>query len=391
MTNPDPVYGLVCAGGGAHGAYQVGVLKFVHEHFCNGDASPFRIFSGTSAGSLNTCFYASRSFDARIARVELESLWMGFHVPGYHGNMLVNAVKSFLKEWMKPRKHRKPCWSLLDPGPLTDIVRRGFVRESFERSLAKGTTLCLVVSATELRSSRLVYFLEGANAVSWSTVIALAIATRLDVRHVVASSSVPFAFPPVKIGDHYYSDGGVANKAPFGPAINMGATRILSLATDQSLPDELPRYPPDFKPCLAETVRMLGDQLSHDYATNQAAWIELVNYFCEQLPPDQFARTVGHMMSDKVVSLSNYRPVEIKLFAPSRRIQHTDIFDPEVFDQDLKDTSTVLRFHKTFIGNMIGFGYEDAAARRDELAEFFDPSRPQRPSVYSETVTAPKQ
>ena len=148
MTDPNPIYGLVCAGGGAHGAYQVGVLKYLHEHFCNGDASPFRVFSGTSAGSLNTCFFASRSFDARVARLELEKLWMGFHVPEYHGNIVINALKSFLKDRTKRRKHRKPCWSLLDPEPLVKIVGRGFVRASFERSLAEGTTL-ITVAATD--------------------------------------------------------------------------------------------------------------------------------------------------------------------------------------------------------------------------------------------------
>ena len=92
-------------------------------------------------------------------------------------------------------------------------------------------------------------------------------------------------------------------------------------------------------------------------------------------------------MSDREISLSNYRPVEIKLFAPSRRISHTSIFSPELFDQGLKDTGTTLRFHKEFVGKLIGFGYEDAAARHDEFAEFFDPSRPQRPSVFSEPDT----
>ena len=68
MTDPNPMYGLVCAGGGAHGAYQVGVLKYLHEHFCNGDAGPFRVLCATSADSLGTCFYGSRSFDAPVAR-----------------------------------------------------------------------------------------------------------------------------------------------------------------------------------------------------------------------------------------------------------------------------------------------------------------------------------
>jgi NTE family protein len=386
MTDPNPVYGLVCAGGGAHGAYQVGVLKYLHEHFCNGDASPFRVFCGTSAGSLNTCFFASRSYDARTARLELAALWMDFHVPQYYGNIVMNTLKSFLKEITKSRKDKKPCWSLLDPLPLVHVVRRGFVREGFERSMAEGTTLCLSVAATELRSSRLVFFLEGANAVSWNSGLAIGFRTRLEVAHVAASCSVPFAFPPVKIGDHYYSDGGIANKSPFSPAINSGATRILSVATDRPLPNELPRYPPGFKPRLSETVRMLGDQLSHDHATNQAKWIELVNYFREQLPPEQFAETVEHIMSEKELNLSNYRPVEIKLFSPSRRICHSDIFDTEVLDQDLKDTSTTLRFHTDFVGKLIEFGYQDAAARHDELAEFFDPGRPQPPSIFSEAT-----
>ena len=299
----------------------------------------------------------------------------------------MNTLKSFVKETTKTRKDKKPCWSLLDPAPLVNVVRRGFVRESFERSMAEGTTLCLSVAATELRSSRLVFFLEGRNAVSWNSGLAIGFETRLEVPHVAASCSVPFAFPPVKIDDHYYSDGGVANKSPFGPAINAGATRILSVATDRPLPEELPRYPPGFKPRLSETVRMLGNQLSHDYATNQAKWIEFVNYFSEQLPPEQFAETVGHLRSDRVVNLSKYRPVEIKLFAPARRIGHTDIFSPEFFDKDLKNTSTALRFHTEFVGQLIGYGYDDAAARHDELAEFFDVSRPQRPSPFSEAPT----
>ena len=92
MTSSDPVYGLVCAGGGAHGAYQVGVLKYIHEHFCDGEASPFRVFSGTSAGSLNTSFFAAQSFDARSSRLWMEEMWLDFHVPAYHGNVVKNSI-----------------------------------------------------------------------------------------------------------------------------------------------------------------------------------------------------------------------------------------------------------------------------------------------------------
>ena len=76
MKRQEQVYGLVCAGGGAHGAYQAGVLKYIHEKFSNGNQSPFRVFAGTSCGSLNTSFFACHSADAYAGRLWLEELWM---------------------------------------------------------------------------------------------------------------------------------------------------------------------------------------------------------------------------------------------------------------------------------------------------------------------------
>jgi NTE family protein len=387
MTSSDPVYGLVCAGGGAHGAYQVGVLKYIHEHFCDGEVSPFRVFSGTSAGSLNTSFLAAQSFDARSSRLWMEEMWLDFHVPAYHGNVVKNSILTLLKEWAKPRSSRKPTWSLLDPTPLHDIVAKGIVRENFERAMQEGTTLGLAVSATELKSSRLVWFQEGPEATSWVVPESIAIETRLGVPHIQASCSVPIAFPPVRIGEHDYADGGVANKRPFTPAINMGATRILSIATDQPLPHHLPEYPPDFKPRFADTLKMLLDQMSHDYAVDQASAIEAFNYFCAQAPAGGPHPAFRHILLGRDIHLSEYRPVEIHLFAPSRRISSTDIFNPEVFDEALESKSTVLLFHKDFIRPLIDFGYEDAKARHRELAEFFDRDRPQRPSQFEEVTT----
>ena len=381
----DPIYGLVCAGGGAHGAYQVGVLKYVHEHFCNGEASPFRVFSGTSAGSLNTAFFAVQSFDARRSHLRLEQMWLDFHVPAYHGNVIKNSILTLLKEWSKPRSQRSPTWSLLDPTHLQAVVAKGFVRESFERSMGDGTTLGLAVSATELRSSRLVWFQEGPAAASWLVPESIGIETRLGVPHIQASCSVPIAFPPVKIGEHDYADGGVANKRPFTPAVNMGATRILSIATDQPLPHELPEYPPDFKPRFSETLKMLLDQLSHDYAIEQTGTIEALNYFRARLPNEP-EHVYAHMLSGSDIHLSAYRPVEIYLFAPSRRIRYTDVFHPDLFDEALESKSTVLLFHKDFIRPLIDFGYEDAEAQHDRLATFFDRDRPQRLARFPEAA-----
>ena len=51
--------GLVLPGGGARGAYQVGVLKAI-SHIIP-DSSPFKVISGTSAGAINASTLASRA------------------------------------------------------------------------------------------------------------------------------------------------------------------------------------------------------------------------------------------------------------------------------------------------------------------------------------------
>ena len=44
---------LVMPGGGARGAFQVGVLKALAELLPKGSANPFPVISGTSAGAVN--------------------------------------------------------------------------------------------------------------------------------------------------------------------------------------------------------------------------------------------------------------------------------------------------------------------------------------------------
>ncbi|HLD50469.1 MAG TPA: patatin-like phospholipase family protein, partial [bacterium] len=136
----NPLFGLVCTGGGAHGAYQAGALKFIHEKFSNGPQSPFQIFAGSSCGALNTTFYAAESFDAFKNRLWLEELWMSFHVPAYYGSMFKNVLKALYAQWRAKKQHFNRSWSILDPGPMRKIVENGFRRESLDKSLREKST-----------------------------------------------------------------------------------------------------------------------------------------------------------------------------------------------------------------------------------------------------------
>ena len=52
-------------------------------------------------------------------------------------------------------------------------------------------------------------------------------------RHLAASCALPFALPQIRIGEHWYSDGGLLGALPLWAAAELGATRIIGL---QALP-----------------------------------------------------------------------------------------------------------------------------------------------------------
>ena len=81
--------GLVLSGGGARGAYQVGVLKAIADLHPKHAANPFTIISGTSAGALNAVALASSANNFRLGVKKVEKIWTNLHV-----NRVVKAAVS---------------------------------------------------------------------------------------------------------------------------------------------------------------------------------------------------------------------------------------------------------------------------------------------------------
>ena len=360
-----PCYGLVCAGGGAHGAYQVGVLKYIHEHFSNGNRSPFQIFAGSSCGALNTSFYAAQSFDAHASRLWLEELWLDFHVPAYHGNILKNGFVSLYREWRRHPSERESAWAILDPKPMQEVIQKGFIRENLERSLSQQSTLGIAVAATELLSGRTCWFQEGPAASEWNLFHSIGIKDRIQPAHVTASCSVPVFLPPVKIGNRYYLDGSLSLDRPLSAAIGMGASRILNIATDIPLVKALPDYAHGFRPRLSNVVRLLLNRVGRDAAADEAAQIEMLN-----------------------------QPTEVFLFFPSRQIRNSWELLRAVSPQNPGGTETRgkkfsarlrrtrFMFHERFIIQLIQLGYADARLKHAELKNFFEPHLAVRKSFF---------
>ena len=71
---------LVLSGGGARGAYQVGVLKAIADLQAKDARNPFSIISGTSAGAVNAVALAASANNFRLAVKKVEKIWGSIHV-----------------------------------------------------------------------------------------------------------------------------------------------------------------------------------------------------------------------------------------------------------------------------------------------------------------------
>ena len=133
--------GLVLPGGGARGAYQVGVLKAIAEILPRRSPSPFRVLSGTSAGAINTTVIASRAHLFHVGIAELEHVWGNFHsnqvFKSDNWTMIRNGAHWLLAVLTGGMGDQNPL-SLLDNTPLRHMLQKRISFGAIQRSIDMG-------------------------------------------------------------------------------------------------------------------------------------------------------------------------------------------------------------------------------------------------------------
>lgn len=179
------------SGGGARGAYEIGVLRALDEH-----GITFDLAFGTSVGSINAAFYAQGKLD------RLEDLWLRLKPTDVFRLPTLTQLQNMIYG------HR---WGLLDTSPLEDLLHREMDLLSFKASPTKvgfiATDLCTLetrlVTADDITST----------------------AELVDA--LMASAAIPLLFPTRNInGTGCWIDGGLVRNTPIETAIAMGAREI---------------------------------------------------------------------------------------------------------------------------------------------------------------------
>jgi predicted acylesterase/phospholipase RssA len=201
MDDPALTKALVLQGGGALGAYELGVARvLLGEHNYRPD-----LVAGVSIGAITAVLLARPKGGDPLAA--LEAFWKQVAVPA---PLLPDKLKPYAANFGNPAffMPRLDVWNALAWTSFysTEPLRRTLAGLVDETALADPTAMPrLLVTATDVKAGEITPFWSGDAG--------------LTLDHILASGSLPPSFPATDVAEIAYWDGGVFDNTPLGEVI----------------------------------------------------------------------------------------------------------------------------------------------------------------------------
>jgi NTE family protein len=344
--------------------------------YISAEQQPFDIFVGTSAGSLNCTMLAAYSDRPDLGVQEMSQVWSRLRASQVFRTgawaVAANALGWARDLALGGLLGRVSPRSLLDTGPMPRLLEQ-LPWGRLAANLEAGHFEALGVLATNYTTSNGEFFLQdrGQHPL-WQRVRYQVRRVPIGVPQLLASSAIPIVFPAVPWEGCYYGDGSLRNTAPLGPAIQLGAERIVAVGVREAgNPAGAAR--PGRPPKLADIAGVLLDAVLLDA-------IEIDVQHCLRL--NQLAQAPG----------SNFRPVEVLWLRPSQNLAHLALRlenrIPPVVRYLLRglgdpvasaELASYLIFDGEYCGLLMEQGRKDVLAREAEVATFFSKTPQARP------------
>jgi NTE family protein len=401
VADASPI-ALVCSGGGARGAYEAGVIRYLREELPASTRAKvkFDVICGSSVGAVTACFLASTADRPNQQGQELSRLWTSLQLEQVYkveGEDLWTLTR---KVWRMARDDKPEGWRLYDLlhlAPIEELVRTHINWPRIAANLAKGAVSAISVSTTRIHDGKTVVFVQrrDGGVPPWSRdPFTEARDTVLGAEHALASAAIPLLFRAVKIGTEYFCDGSVRQNTPLSPALRLGAQKVLLLSL-RFRPPKPPPPPEDTN--YPSTPALMGKVLN-------ALMLDHTDYDLDRLRRfnaifETGIKTFGpqflEKMNETVSAMRGqpYRLVKDLVLRPSRDLSelaasHTKaktliedrspvptrllrrVTRSNLFTQ--ADLASYLLFDGEYASQLIELAMADAHARRDALIEFFE-------------------
>lgn len=404
---------LVLSGGGARGAYEVGVLSNLLPRLAKLGIK-VNILVATSVGALNAAALAATAQLAgeHGARLQVGLLRRGWesidqdqifssrflsalfalplhltNVRGPHLEALLSQSSS-LRERMSrafnPRPYRYRA--LYDTSPLSRTLRDGTLIDwkQLQENLERGYIESLAMSATCIQTGETVVFTQSQRLQEerWIRDERLRLVpAKIDHRTALASAAMPFLFPPQRLplpgapNGGLFFDGGIRLNTPLLPAILLGADSILVIGL---------HHIPEVRPALVESpsfevIPILGKILNAfflDRVRTDFNRLAIMNKLINNADPEKLAQINQERAQRGKDPLREIRALEQ---TPSRDLgeltaelweRRPDLHRPPwrwMFDarglqgSAFGDLLSYIFFHPEFTRTLIELGEQDAA------------------------------
>lgn len=376
---PKPKIGLVLPGGGARAAYQVGVLRAIARLLPKNAPSPFKVITGTSAGSINATALAIHAQNFRKGVFRISRVWKNFrseHVFRTDPLGIARTGAHWMATMMLGGLGRYNPSSLLDRAPLRRLLQHSLAFEEIQKSIDAGVLHALGISASNYTTGQSVVFFQGNDSIEpWDKGNRTGFRSAITIDHLLGSSAIPMVFSATRINDHYFGDGSMRQISPLSPALHLGADRLFVVG-----------------------IRKAGNHVTqHDKMVSYPSIAEIASHvlnsiFLDNLDPDlerleRINRTISLIPNRRLEQGGvTLRHINVLTISPSEDIgeiaqRHAHLM-PRTLRFLLRGIGAVgdhgstllsyLIFEKPYCRDLIALGYKDAMASKDEILNFLN-------------------
>src|SRR5262245_44436934 len=397
-----PRVALVLSGGGARGAYEAGVLRYIREDLAGdrGGQVHFDIVSGTSVGGIHACFVAGTADMADRQGRMLVDRWESFVLE----EMVSFGVKEFMRApatllgggHMDETEGHRRLGGIVQTRMLERVVKRLIPWPRITTNIKQGFVESLSVTATDIGSGKTVVVVQRetpAGPACSAAPFVLAQSVTMGAEHAIASAALPILFPAVCVGQRFYCDGGLRQNTPLSPALRLGADKVLVIGlrhkppSDDNVPEESMPFPGAAFLVGKILDAFLLDHIDYDLDRLRRfnALIEAVRATGSPDHTDRFDKVVTSMRGAPYRIVGEYmiRPSE-DLGAIAGHIARTGRFKGSgggagiqllrrlatARGADEADLLSYILFDGFYAAEVTRLGYDDARNHHDELAKF---------------------
>jgi NTE family protein len=366
------------SGGGARGAYQVGVLRQLARELPTLPG----ILTGVSAGGINAAYLASRGEPFAEAVDRLVDVWASLHLDNVF-RVDLRDLASRTMRWggrlLSGGKYvMPPARSLVDTQPLRELLERllgssGGPIPGIAANIEARRLRAVALTASSYTTGQSMTWVQAAaecGIATWQRPQRKSVTCGLTVDHVMASAALPFFFPAVCVDGAWYGDGGIRLTAPLSPAVHLGARRVIAVSTRYARSREeadrpaVTGYPPP-----AQVVGLLYNAIFLDQLDADALQMEMLNRLLVNLPESQ---------------RNGLRHIDLLLVRPSIDLGRlANEYEPELprafrfltrglgtRETRSNDMLSLVMFQSDYVRRLIDLGEADAAARLPEIRQF---------------------